>query len=249
MNDDEFRLLDEIEDEQWWFVGKQLILRSLLERHVPQGRVLDLGCGTGGTLRHWMDRHPCFGSDRSDLALRICAEKGFDRLVQSDLARLPFAPGAFDTILALDVIEHLDDDVGFVASAGELLHPDGRLILAVPAFQMLWSQHDETFEHRRRYRASQLVDVVRRAGLVPERVTYTNTTVFPVAMVWRLLSRHAGLGRVAPKHDFWPIPSWLNTLLTRVYELEARALRRVDLPFGLSVVCVARPSGDAHHSM
>ncbi len=244
MNEDEFRLLDEIEDQHWWFVGKQHILRSLLQRHAPQGRILDLGCGTGGTLRNWMDRHPCFGTDRSELALRICAEKGFDRLVQSDLDAVPFADGAFDTILALDVIEHLDDDVSFVARAAELLGPSGQLILAVPAFQMLWSKHDETFQHRRRYRSAQLRDVVLEAGLIPERLTYTNTLTFPVAMAWRLLSQHTPVGRVAPKHDFWPVPRWLNAALTSAYRIEARALSRVNLPFGVSVVCVAR-RGDA----
>lgn len=243
MNENEFRLLDEIEDTHWWFVGKQLILRSLLERHAPRGTILDLGCGTGGTLRNWMESHTCFGTDRSDLALRICAEKGFTRLVQSDLGAFPFAPGAFDTILALDVIEHLEDDVGFVARTAELLSASGQLILAVPAFQMLWSQHDETFQHFRRYRASQLRDVVEQAGMVAERITYTNTLTFPPAMVWRLLSQHTPVGRVAPKHDFWPVPRWLNTILTQAYRIESRALSRMNLPFGVSVVCVARPRG------
>jgi len=114
------------------------------------------------------------------------------------------------------------------------------MIIAVPAFQALWSQHDETFEHRRRYTGKQLEAVARAAGLEPERTTYTNTIVFPAAAVWRLFSYRLGLGRFAPKHDFWAIPRWLNSLLIRAYRLEAWLLRRVDLPFGVSVVCVAR---------
>jgi len=240
MNDEEFRLLDEIEDGQWWFVGKRLILRALLERHVPRGRVLDLGCGTGGILRDFMDLYPCFGADRSKLALEICSRKGFDRLVQSDLCELPFASGAFDTILALDVIEHLENDVGFLEKAHRLLAPGGRLLLSVPAFTLLWSQHDVTFQHHRRYRSSQLREAVRRAGLIPERTTYTNTLIFPAVLAWRLLSYRAGFGRFAPRHDFWDIPPWLNALLVRAYQLEARFLRTANFPVGVSVVCVAQ---------
>jgi SAM-dependent methyltransferase len=247
VNDEEFRLLDQIERDHWWFVGKRMILRAVLEDRVRNDRLLDLGCGTGGVLRDWMDESRCFGIDRNPLALEICARNGFARLVRGDLTSLPFDEQSFDAVLLMDVIEHLDDDLGFLRTASELCAPGGRVVVAVPAFQALWSQHDETFEHRRRYSAKQLVTVIRRAGLEPERVTYTNTLLFPVAAVWRLASYRLGFGRVAPKHDFWPIPGWLNRILTGVYALEARLLKRFDLPFGVSVLCVARrpPEGDA----
>jgi hypothetical protein len=88
--------------------------------------------------------------------------------------------------------------------------------------------------------------VVRSAGLRCERLTYTNFFVFPVAVVWRLLSYRLGLGRFAPSNDFWPVPGWLNALLSAVYRLEAWILRRgLDLPFGVSVVCIARPADGA----
>ena len=152
VNDEEFHLLDEIEESHWWFVGKRILLRSLL----------------------------------------------------ADIA------------------------------------PGGRMVVAVPAFQLLWSRHDVTFEHHRRYSASQLVDVVRRAGLEPERTTCTNFILFPIAALWRILSHRLGVGRFAPKHDFWPVPSWLNAVLAGLYRLEAWWLRRADVPFGVSVLCIAR---------
>lgn len=244
MNDEEFRLLDRIEEGHWWFVGKRLILRAVLEGKVRGDRMLDLGCGTGGVLRDWMDEGHCFGIDRSQLALEICARNGLDSLVRGDLNALPFRPGSFDAVLLMDVIEHLDDDVAFMRTAAELCAPGGRVVVAVPAFQMLWSQHDETFEHRRRYSAKQLLAVIREVGLEPERITYTNSLLFPVAAVWRLASYRLGLGRVAPKHDFWPIPDWLNRILITLYHLESRLLKYFDLPFGVSLLCVAqrRPS-------
>ncbi|MFQ5415550.1 MAG: class I SAM-dependent methyltransferase [Myxococcota bacterium] len=245
MNDEEFRLLDRIEAEHWWFVGKRLILRAVLEDEVRGDRMLDLGCGTGGVIRDWMDDRRCFGIDRNQLALAICARNGIDRLVRGDLTTLPFRAGSFDAVLLMDVIEHLDDDAAFLRTASELCAPGGRVVVAVPAYQALWSQHDVTFEHRRRYSAKQLVAVVRQSGLEPERLTYTNSLLFPVAAIWRLASYRLGLGRVAPKHDFWPIPRWLNRILVRLYVLEARLLKRFDLPFGISVLCVARrPTGE-----
>ena len=249
MNDEEFRLLDRIEEDHWWFVGKRLILRAVLEESLDEHRVLDLGCGTGGILRDVLSESVCVGVDRNALALEICARNGAGHLVRGDLTELPFRSESFDAVLLMDVIEHLDDDAGFLRAAADLCAPGGRVIVAVPAFQLLWSQHDETFEHRRRYSARQLVRVIRAAGLEPRRLTYTNTLIFPLAAVWRLASYRLGLGRMAPKHDFWPIPSWLNRILTWVYSIEAGLLRRFDLPFGVSVMCIAERAGPTPKSL
>lgn len=240
MNDADFRLMDSIEEDHWWFVGKRLILRAVLDARTDGARILDLGCGTGGVLRDRGERDRCFGVDRSRLALRMCARRGLDALACGDLDRIPLKQGSFGTVLTLDVIEHLDDDVAFLRAAAELCTPDGRLVISVPAFQLLWSKHDEAFEHRRRYSARTLRAAVERAGLVVERMTYTNMLVFPVAAVWRILSYRLGLGKYAPENDFWPVPGWLNALLTLQYRFEAWLLRRVDLPVGVSVLCVAR---------
>ena len=240
MNDAEFRLLDEIEEGHWWFVGKRLILRRLLEK-CETGRMLDLGCGTGGVLRDWEGRSgTCVGIDRSSLALRICARRGFGTLARGDLTRLPFRERFFDTVLVLDVLEHLEDDVGFLRDAAWSCREGGLLVIAVPAFPSLWSQHDETFEHYRRYRSAGLEQVVVASGLEPERLTYTNSLLFPVAALWRLVSYRLGVGRIAPNHDFWPIPRWLNALLIQIYRFEAWLLGLLNLPVGVSIVCLAR---------
>lgn len=240
MKEAEFRLLERIEEDHWWFVGKRLILRALLDGQPVGARLLDLGCGTGGILRDWTDRGACVGMDGSPLALRICKRRGFSVLARGDLERLPFRDGAFDTIVLMDVLEHLDDDRGLLRGAARLCAPGGRVVVSVPAFQLLWSRHDETFGHRRRYRARQLEAIFDAAGLERERTTYTNFLVFPVALVWRVLSRVLRLGRSGPGHDFWPVPGWLNALLVRAYRLEAWWLARADLPVGVSVVCIGR---------
>ncbi len=246
MDEVEFELLEQIDETHWWFRGKRALLRALVGRGPIGRRVLDLGCGTGGALQAWSNEASCFGVDLSPRALSICKRRGLSRLARADLCSVPFAPESFDTIFVLDVIEHLDDDAAFMERARELCVPGGRIIVAVPAFQLLWSKHDVTYHHKRRYTATQLDKVLRTAGFVPERVTYTNFFVFPVAAVWRILSYRLGLGRWAPETDFWPVPEWLNALLTAVYRFESLLIERWNLPFGVSVVCIARARGSSN---
>jgi len=137
VNEAEFRLLDQIEEDHWWFVGKRMILRALLCDLATGSRILDLGCGTGGILRDWMDRSVCVGVDRSSLALQICARRGFSTLARADLTRLPFREGSFDVLLLMDVIEHLDDDVEFLRAASRLVEEGAQVVVAVPAFSLL----------------------------------------------------------------------------------------------------------------
>ena len=139
----------------------------------------------------------------------------------------------------MDVLEHVDDEQALLGEARRILRPCGALLISVPAFNALWSQHDVTHEHRRRYRKPELVSVVRKAGFTVEWSSYTNFFVFPPALAWRLLRRWAG---VAPgmRTDFFNAPAPLNAALVGTYRAEAALLRRLVLPFGVSVACVAR---------
>jgi len=240
MNQAEFELMERLEDGHFWFVGKRLLLRALLGGRSSGGRLLDLGCGLGGVLADFEAELRCFGTDRSPFALRLSRRRTNAALARADVTAPPFRSGSFDTVVALDVIEHLPDDVAFLRRAGELLAPGARLVIAAPAFPLLWSQHDVAFQHHRRYTAATLRSAVVAAGLRPERVTYLHALIFPVALAWRLASRRLGLGRFAPKTDFWPLPGWLNRAVASLYPLEAWWLRRGDLPFGTSVACIAR---------
>ena len=137
-----------------------------------------------------------------------------------------------------DVLEHLDDDAEALRKAASLLNETGRLVLTVPAHRFLWSPHDEINRHRRRYSFGGLRDCLLGSGLEIQRMTYFNTLLFPVVWGARLLRR--GL---APKgdrrSDFRIQGDWINNLLSALFGSERFLLRRIDLPFGVSILAVA----------
>jgi SAM-dependent methyltransferase len=238
------RLIDEMfafEDRHWWFVGKRLLVASLLHERLRQPglRILDVGCGTGAVLAHLRSRARVAGVDRSPRALAHCRRRGLDTVVCAEMDRLPFGTARFDIILMLDVLEHFADDVSVVAGARSLLRPGGSLLVSVPAFQALWSEHDEALHHVRRYTARRLRHTLEAGGLVVRRLTYTNVAALAPALLLRALLPRLGVRRPGGT-DFREHAPWVNRLLLATYELEAAALRVLPrLPLGLSAAAVA----------
>jgi SAM-dependent methyltransferase len=240
MHAEEFRQMQAVEEGHFWFVGKRLLLHALLERvGGARGDLLDVGCGTGGILRSLGAGAKVVGVDSEELALRYCREQGEYRVVRGSALALPFADASFDTCVSLDVLEHVEAEQALLGELRRVLRPGGRAVISVPAFQALWSQHDETFEHRRRYRRPELLARVREAGFAVEWSSYTNFFVFPPALLWRVLRRWT---RIAPemRTDFFMPPALVNRSIIGAYRCEVHLLRLMRLPFGVSVACVAR---------
>ena len=239
---DEMRRL---EDEHWWFVGKRLLVASLLEPVLRRGglRVLDVGCGTGGVLAHLGRQARTVGVDRSPLALAHCRTRGITHVVCGSGDRLPFGRESFDVILLLDVLEHCADETSVLTALRRVLRPGGTLLVSVPAFQFLWTRHDESVQHVRRYTARRLRRALEGGGLAVRRLTYTNVAALPPALVVRGLLARWGL-RGGERTDFRTHAPWVNRALVGAYRVEALALRRgLRLPVGLSVAALATPPG------
>jgi 2-polyprenyl-3-methyl-5-hydroxy-6-metoxy-1,4-benzoquinol methylase len=229
------------EDHHWWFVGKRLLVSALVGDRLdrPGLRILDVGCGTGGVLANLARHGSAIGVDRSVQALRHTARRGVAGVACADMDKLPFGPARFDLVMMLDVIEHFADDRAVVAAARRVLRPSGTLLVSVPAFQALFSEHDVTLQHFRRYTARQLRTVLEAGGFVVRRLTYTNVVALPPAALVRGLLPRLGIRRPAGT-DFREHAPWVNRALIGVYRAEAAALRaRVRMPFGLSVAAVA----------
>jgi ubiquinone/menaquinone biosynthesis C-methylase UbiE len=252
MRQDLYRDLYTKENHYWWHVGKRMIVHSLIEKYLPDEwrtqslSSLDLGCGTGLNLEHLERYGRAVGTDYSEEALRFCRERGHTLLCKADAGALPFPDAQFHIATALDVIEHLDDDVVAFEELRRVLRPGGLLIVTVPAYAMLWTYWDDILGHRRRYTTRTMRDAAKRAGLRIRSVTYSNTlTMFPavgVRMVKSLMHHSAKLMNVEnePETDFISVPDWANNTLIAYYKQEARMLTNGGLPFGLSVVCVAQ---------
>lgn len=233
----------EVEESHFWFVATRRVVMDVLAAGLGPGvagaRVLDLGCGTGYTLTCLPPSARGVGIDRSAHALALATRRGLaGRLVQGDVQRLPFADGAFDAVLALDVLEHLPDDAAAAREIARVLRPGGCAVVTVPAFRFLWSRHDEALSHLRRYRLGEVSKVLDSAGLTVERSSYYNFWLFPLVAAVRLV------GRLRPgaegRTDVSVPPAAVNRLLTAVLASERHLLRRGSLPVGVSCILRAR---------
>ena len=233
-----------IEETHWWFAGMRRTFRRLLTdalRAVPNARLLDVGCGTGIVLKEFGHLGKICGLDLAPEAVKYTKRRNPEGAVlQGNLLSLPVASGSVDAVLAFDVIEHIEDDGAAVKEIHRVLSANGVVVVNVPAFASLWGDKDEANHHHRRYNKRMLRNVLEAAGFRIERLTYTNTTLFPMIWCARQLERLRG-ARWNPEAEYHP-SRWVNWTLLQLLYIEERILRRFDFPFGTSVTCVARRS-------
>lgn len=231
----------ELEQDYWWFVGVRAMVRELLRislKNEKPGRVLDVGCGTGALLDELQPRaDELWGLDFSPHALKFCRMRNGHKLVCADAANTPFPTAYFDVITAIGVIEHLDDDSAFLAEMNRVLRPGGTLIMLTSSFPFLWTMHDTANQHRRRYYLTSINRRMQKTGFTTLRFSHLNFLAFPALAPMLLL--HRLIHGTSPKHTqrLMPIPPrWLNKLLTGLLRFEANLMRRIRLPWGISMI-------------
>lgn len=199
-------------------------------------RILDVGCGTGANLEMLSSFGEAEGVDISEEALTFCKSKGLK--VQKGLVEeLPFEDDSFDVVTGLDVIEHLDDDVAGLKEMFRVTRQGGRALIFVPAFMWLWGVQDDISHHRIRYTKKQIVERLTKAGFRVERATYANITFFTPILLGRLLMRLTG---IKPESENNVNVSALNGIFGKLFGAERHFLKWANLPFGVSIVVVAR---------
>jgi SAM-dependent methyltransferase len=231
------------EQSHWWFVGRRtLVLDQIAQLYGGRNdlQILDVGCGTGLNMRYLGRYGGVTGADLSTEGLHYCRTRGHRRLVLTPLERLPFAEDTFDLVTALDIMEHLDDDLIGFEEIRRVLKPGGRVIVLVPAYRFLWSLQDEVSHHRRRYIAPQLRKVMKRSGLTIERLTYANTLLFPIVLGGRLALKVIRRHNTSIQNENALHPGWSNGLLRAIFQSETPLLRRVNAPFGVSILAIGR---------
>lgn len=234
-----------LEEKHWWFRGRRRIIFSLLGQHLPEKEkleILDVGCGTGSTLKELEKRGHAMGVDVSEEAVKFCKLRGCRNVYKIDGQGLSFKDEMFDLVLALDVIEHITDDSAALWEYYRITKHNGILLLTVPAYNFLWGAHDEINEHKRRYAADELRRKVEETGFAVGKLAYFNTILFPFVLLARMGQRLMKMvnGRHKPRSDLRLYPAIVNDILEAVFILEERLLRRYDLPYGVSLICVAK---------
>lgn len=244
----EYEIMYHHEEHHWWYVGLRDLVLAEVAR-LARGRgpltILDAGCGTGKILE-LCRRHRAFGLELFQEAFRFLRRRGLSNVARASIVHVPFADASFDLVVSLDVLCCLDPpgDRDSLRELGRVLKPGGTLILNLPAYEFLRSEHDAAVHTRTRYTRPELRGMIDQAGLRVEKICYRNTFLLPAAAGVRLAQRLFRKRAARPRSDLRALPGPLNRALTLPLFLENRLYRLgVRLPFGLSVYCVARKPG------
>ena len=246
--------MDALEERHWWFRGKRRLLAPLIHRMLGTGtktgqkqHVLEIGCGTGGNLYHFAQLHEgarFVGLDFDPGATSFSKQKSakssasFD-VLQGDGLHLPIPTGSMDGALALDIIEHFEDDDAVCAELARILAPGASLVLSVPAWPSLWSPHDEFLHHARRYRPEQIRELVQRAGLeIKEQRGFNFLLLPPIWIVRRLKAKRAAdEAQLEPGGtDFFEMPRILEAAFAGLFVLEAALVKVLPIRWGVSIL-------------
>lgn len=259
MNHAEYERMHALETEYWWFVGRRQIIAALL-REAATGHavsdLLDIGCGTGANLPMLSSAATrVVAMDFSPLALQFArgheASAGVS-LLRADAQNLPLADNSFDAVTMLDVLEHLRDDHRALQEVRRVLRapkggrPGGAYVFSVPAYQKLWSAHDEALHHFRRYEYHALRSLLREEGFVVEKLSFGMSVMPPIAWAWRkfVLPFQARRPRNAQRHSegavLPQVPPVANKALVAYLTAESRILTHRPIKFGTSLVGIAR---------
>jgi ubiquinone/menaquinone biosynthesis C-methylase UbiE len=232
------------EQSHWWYQGMAALTRSVLEIFYAPGSgltILDAGCGTGGGLLFLSRYGSVTGLDISAQALCFCAERGCAKVTRASVMALPFREKSFDLVTSFDILyfEGIDDQTALRETA-RVLRPGGRLLIRVPAFDWLRGTHDARVSTAHRYTSKELADKLVERGFEIEFMSYANMILFPLA----LLKRFAERWRLAPQRDsdIAVNVGFFSGLLKGCLVFESKLIRFWRLPFGLSVVAMAKKS-------
>ena len=230
----------------WWYCARRQIVANLITKLATTNRPLqiaDIGCGTGASFAMLTRFGWTVGIDFSPLALSFSRTHGHLQLAAAALPSRPFQSDSFDIVCALDVIEHIENDADAMRELLRICKPNGLVILTVPAYQWLWSSHDDLNEHKRRYTRPQIQALLKDLPMTVERLSYMNILLAPPVIFYRQIKRLSQCfckpNKPIRSDDFLP-PRLLNWILRKVFAIEASWLTHHSLPFGTSVICAVR---------
>jgi len=237
MFDSSFEIMNRVEEKHWWFRVRRELLVLLLNKYQIKNQemsILDVGCGTGLNSVVLSDFGVVSSLDVSVAALDYCRAKGLTNVYSGSAEELPFHDGSFDVVVAMDVLEHLNDDVKAANEIRRVLKNGGLFICFVPAFQFLWSKQDEILMHHRRYTRFSLINLFCN-GWQKIRVSYFNSFLFLMILCVRFFERFL---RLKQRKDEVEKMSFFNKLFYLIFRSELPILSNFNFPFGVSLLGV-----------
>ena len=240
MENEIFQKMLKLESSHWWFVARRKIIQKAINNlDLPRNiRILDAGCGNGDNLSLLSTFGDLVAFEKNEYALKTAKSKKIGEIYKAELPdKLPNTIKTnFDLIVLLDVLEHIDDDSKSLTTVRKLMNNKGIILITVPAFQWLWSEHDVIHHHKRRYSKSELREKLDSSGFRIKYISYFNTLLFPFALVERI-----GQKIFSPSNpEILELPNnKINFLLEKIFSLEAIFMNKISLPFGLSLVAIA----------
>ncbi len=229
MHSEQFQLHAEIEQRHWWFVGRRRILRRLIAEVLPpspQTVIVNVGCGTGGNVASLADGYRCVGIDTSAEAIALARER-FPRVefiagaAPKDLGELAAQAGLF---LLADVLEHVADDYAMFSELLAAARPGSCFLVTVPADERLWSEHDESFGHYRRYDCKRLAGLWAGLPVTTLLLSHFNSRLLPIVRLVRAWNRRRGQSAGRAGTDFWLPSRPVNAMLTAAFAGEGARL-------------------------
>ena len=199
MNRDELSSLAQIEEKHWWFKERRELLRNWALTFKASSKFLDIGAGVGRQSLLLRDElgMQVTAIELSDFGVTACLKENLN-VIQVSATHLPLLSESFDAVIAMDVLEHIEEDGKVLNEIERVLKLNGSFFITVPSFPFMWSDHDEAVGHVRRYTKSDLVDKIERSGLTIISVRYWNSLLFPLAIISRFLFRNGADLKMPP---------------------------------------------------
>ena len=240
MEKNSYDLEFQITEFHWWFVVRRRLLNSILSSIAvsPKLSTLDIGCGVGSNSPIFQSHQlNTIGLDRSFYALSLASKRFGSSLINGDLNHLPLKPDSVGLIVAMDVLEHLENDLSGILELYRTLTKGGILILTVPAFRFLRGTQDVVTGHKRRYTKQEILYKLNKIGFDVLRASYFNFFLFFPILLTRFLIRLVGLHLESENKVNSPL---VNLFLKTIFSLEPHVLKYVAFPFGVSIFCIAQ---------
>ena len=226
-------------DQNWWIAVRKSLFKRIFTESKGEHRIaaLEIGPGAGSNLEIFSELgvSQIYIADTDSYVLEICSERSRASGVLLDASALPYANESFDLLLAGDVLEHVPNDIFAAQEIVRVMKKGARAIITVPAFEVLWSEHDKQAGHQRRYRLREFKKLFSEQEIIIERCHYFNWILFlPTLLVKKLLSFYKPNTYV----DATSLPSTSNLLLKLMFSIDVRMAKFLQPPFGVSIIIV-----------